>query len=109
MEGKEIAETIIQQLGGFNRLKLMIGASNLSYSNKEKSVSFKFKMFPKANYLTVKLDQYDTYTMEFIRATVKGIKVFESYEHVYAEDLVPIFKRVTGLELTIPRIVGINA
>lgn len=105
-EGREVVESIILQLGGIVSLKAMIGASNFSYNAKEKSLSFKFKLFRRANYLRITLTDSDTYTMEFIRATVKSIKVVESFENVYDDGLVPTFQSVTGLDLTMPRIRG---
>lgn len=107
---KEQAATIFNQLGGINRLVVMVGAHHYGYSAKDNQIHFMFKMCRKANTLYVKLNADDTYTMEFARVGLRiGIKTVETFEQVYAEDLVPIFKRFTGLELTIPRIIGINA
>jgi len=36
-------EITIQQLGGYNRLQAMIGASNFVYSEKDNYISFRFK------------------------------------------------------------------
>lgn len=109
MEPDQIAYTIAQQIGGFNRLKLMVGAYNFS-RDKDGTLTFMFKMFPKANTLRIKLEPDDTYTMTFIKATLrKGVKEVQSFPGVYCDDLARIFMEFTGLELRIPRIVGINA
>lgn len=106
---KEQAAIIFEQLGGINRLVRMVGAHNYGYSAKDNQIYFMYKMCRKANTLYVTLNGDDTYTMRFARVGLRvGIKIVETFEQVYAEDLVPIFKRFTGLELTIPRVIGIN-
>lgn len=110
MDFKEQAATIFQQIGGISRLRLMVGGHSFGYSNTDRTAHFMFKLCRKANTLYVRLNPDDTYTMEFARVGLRiGIKKVETFENVYAEDLVPIFKRFTGLELAIPRIIGINA
>ena len=84
----------------------MLGTTFFTYHHEEDGRSFlelDFKMFPKANRLRVTLDPDDTYTVWFYR--VRGLKVegFCKESGIYAEDLAPLFRRVTGLETRPPR------
>lgn len=94
-EGKQIADTIAQQMGGYSRLKIMIGATNFSY-DKNGTLSFKIKASKRYKYLKVIYDKgRDLYDMEFY----SNSKLLKRIEGVYADQLIEIFERTTGLSL----------
>jgi hypothetical protein len=89
-----IATTILNQIGG-NKFIAMVGANNMVYDTN--SLSFKFKMFPKANYLKIKLESNDTYTMTFMKITPSKFFTVKEFNMVYADKLASIFSDFTGL------------
>ena len=101
-EETQVAETIIAQLGGFGRLKAMVGAFN--FAKAENYVVFRFKGSRKFNMLKVTLDLDDTYTVEFIKyspskSTATTVK---KCSMIYCDMLVSLFEDTTGLYLNIP-------
>jgi hypothetical protein len=78
---QEIAQTILSQLGGSGKLKMMIGASNFTCGDKGQ-LSFKFKKFRN--------------------------EVVKEFNGVYNDQLIEIFEHFTGLTLSVPRVRGIN-
>lgn len=100
---QEVAQIILQQMGGNNRLVAMVGANSFTYGSIDYNgftqpfVSFKFKMNPKMKSLRVIYEEgKDTYVMQFLGRTGKVIKEFGD---VYCDDLVDIFEETTGLYL----------
>jgi len=93
-EGNDVANTILQQMGGSGRLKAMIGAKN--FMAHENALSFKFPN-PKrslGNYVKIELDAgSDTYSMEFYN----GMKSVKKIDGLHAEDLKKAFESQTGL------------
>jgi hypothetical protein len=95
----EVAQTILQQLGG-RRFLTMTGARNLSGS--ANSLSFKLpRAQRKITHVIITLTPADTYMMEFLncRTTPKRLirETVASHTDVYAEDLDGIFTSETGL------------
>jgi len=83
-----------------NTLKAMIGASNFSIF--ENKVAFKFKMFSKANYCTIELDEIqDLYNMVFTKIRGFQFKEHKRIAGICWEDLKGIFERETGLFLNL--------
>jgi hypothetical protein len=97
-EMNQVAQTIIDQLGGAGKLTAMTGAH--SFLDLNDGVQFQFKGSRKANCMIVKLDPSDTYAVEFWR-TGKNMKCVLGIVNVYAEDLKPLFERTTGLYLSL--------
>ncbi len=95
----EIAETILKQMGGEGRLVAMIGAKNFSF-DRDGTLNFQFQGGRRAggNYVSIKLDPSDTYTMTFFDS--KFAKKGE-YEGLYWNSLKPTFEKHTGLYLTL--------
>jgi len=93
---KQIAETILSQLGGA-RFVAMTGAHNLGFDGP--SLSFRFKGNRKVNYCKIALEANDTYTVEFwkIGRGVNFSKISEMGT-VYADQLQAIFTAKTGLD-----------
>lgn len=96
----EIANTILQQMGGANRIAAMTGAQFLALDN---GVQFRFKGSRIANSCRVILDPSDTYTVEFHKITKRGLncKVVKSLSGVYCDMLTEIFESTTGLYLSL--------
>lgn len=101
------AETTINQLGGFGKLKAMVGAHNfLKDSN---WVSFKFKGSKNSNYVKITLEADDTYTVEFWKVFNMNRKTFEikkpkfwsAGKGLYADMLIREFETTTGLYLSL--------
>lgn len=99
-EQKQIAETILSQLGG--HIKAMLGAYNV-FSHAEGALSFRFKARAKnqSNYCKITLVG-DTYTVEFKSIRGTSIKDKGTFEDIYNDMLKGLFESETGLCLTMP-------
>ena len=123
---REVANNILQWLGGAKSIHMMIGAKNFMYDaqSADKYLRFDFMRNPsKANRVKITLDEAtDTYIVEFIKRgpkmTINNLdkpreyfadKLIKRYEYMYGEDLRDTFMRFTKLTLIIPRVFGINA
>lgn len=97
-----ISDTIVQQMGGFGRIKAMLGAKVMELSggmgigirwpNKERS---------RGNYVEIRLEPSDTYTMEFFNVSGSSKKSVKKYDDVYFDSLVDIFEKQTGWFLSL--------
>ena len=103
---QDIATTIIAQMGGAGRLKTFVGANSfgcgeIEYDGfKQPMTWFKFKMNRTMNVCRVIYEEgKDLYVVQFIKATIKGLKIVKEFTDVYAEDLIPLFENTTGLVL----------
>ena len=100
---KEVAQTILQQLGG-NKFLAMTGAKNLTYgTNKEglPQYSFKFPMSKVANYCRITLEATDTYTMEFMKIRGTNHTSLLPITGVYCDQLATCFEGMTGLRTSL--------
>lgn len=100
-EKMEIAKTIIQQMGGDTKLRVMIGAKDILAL--DSGVQFSFKGSKISNKVVIELTQDDLYAMVFYKINMQNIdksmipvKIFEG---VYNDMLIPIFEETTGLYL----------
>ena len=98
-----IAQTILRQMGGINRISAMIRAYDiLDLGN---GVQFKFKGGQNANCIIVKLNDLDLYDVEYYKITKKaGIpraKLVKTENMIYADQLKKSFETVTGLYLSL--------
>lgn len=98
-EDDNIGRTILQQMGGAGRIKVMTGAG--PFVLLPKGVSFKFpnKKRTRGNYVEITLRGDDTYNMEFFNVSVKGKKTVKKYTMIYNDQLISIFEDQTGLYL----------
>jgi hypothetical protein len=87
----------IQQLGGFGKLKMMVGAYNFSKDNN--SLTFKFKGSKKMNICKITLNSLDLYNVEFKLLRAYNLKTVEVHNDIYCDQLIEIFERTTGLSL----------
>lgn len=94
-----IAQTILAQLGGQSRLRLMVGASNFDLG--VSSLSFRLKSAQKnIKGITVTLDPSDTYTVSFHK--VRGADITsKEVSDVYADSLKRVIESETGLYLSL--------
>lgn len=98
---KQIANTILQQLGG-NRFIVMTGAK--SFIAHDDGLSFSIGRNSKSiNYVKIAIELNDLYTITFekrsisTKTAVLTRKVIEQIENVYFDQLQSIFQNVTGL------------
>lgn len=95
----EVGETIVQQLGGSGKLKVMIGAYNFLTNGDD--LSFKFKGSRVANYVKIKLNSLDLYDVEFGKIRGHNYKIVREVEGLYWDQLKPIFENTTKLYLSL--------
>ena len=97
-----VAQTIIRQLGGWQRLKMMIGASSQEVVSESTEcrggVSFKFKGSPTFDKVTIRLNYLDYYDMSFDKS---GVQETDSITNVHVADMMDWFESKTGLFLTL--------
>jgi hypothetical protein len=90
----EIANTIKAQLG--HKALFMIGAKDLTGS--ANALSFRIGRNCKSvNAIKITLEPSDTYTVEFLYVTKRGIKVRAKCEDVYCDSLHATIESHTGL------------
>jgi len=94
-----VAETILQQLGGTGALLAMVGAHD--FVGDDHGVQFAFRGSRKANKCRIILTADDLYTVEFWR--IRGLDYVQVYEQdgLYADVLRTVFERETGLRLSL--------
>ena len=111
MSNKQVAEIILEQLGG-SKFMAMTGSKCLTYDNNTLNMILQ-KNESIANNVSITLESNDTYKIKFIKFTAgrlnkktflfsePKIKTIAEYEGVYAEDLQKIFTKVTGFDCTL--------
>lgn len=94
----QIAETIIQQLGGAGRLRAMVGAYNfIAIKN---GVSFRIKN-QRANHIKITLNGKDLYDLEIGRIRGTTYKVVHEANDLYYDMLKPAIEKATGMYLSL--------
>ena len=102
-------KTIFNQLGGFNRFRLMTGAKQFVVDDKENSIRFRIGRNCKSiNIVKITLTPMDDYTVEVGRLRNYTYKVVNQVNGVYCDTLAETFTRYTGMETRMPRVVGFN-
>lgn len=92
---KEIAKTILTQMGG-NKLVAMVGAKDLTAI--ENGLSFRFMRSNGMNCVRITLDEgKDLYEMEFLSVHGGTIKQKAHHTDVFCDQLTFIFEQETGL------------
>jgi hypothetical protein len=100
-----IAMEIMRQMGGQNKLKAMLGIKGYLTVGASKGfqggldLMFQNKVKTAPNRVEILLADNDTYTVRFYRDSKK----MQEEEDVYADDLMDLFERSTGLYLTLAR------
>jgi len=96
--GKEIAKTILQQLGG-NKFIAMTGAKNLGFT--DKGIQFKIGRNAKGvTHVIIDLDRgKDSYDIEFVKFRGAKRTTIKKLKGIYADQLGKIFTQYTGLHI----------
>ena len=97
-DGGVVANTILEQLGGAGRLRMMTGAYN--FVDLGNGLSFKIKN-QRANYIKIKLTSMDLYDVEVGRIRGNTYKVVNSAEGLYFDQLKPFIEKSTGMYLNL--------
>ena len=102
-DAKKIAEEIIRQLGGQNKLHAMIGACEFMVCNDPSTLRFRFKGCRKCNVCTVMYDAgYDQYNVTFYKSSLNGsLYMVRGIDGVFAENLKQTFEQFTGMYLSL--------
>ena len=103
----EIAGNIMDQMGGINRLKAMVGIDNISVLTP--GVQFNFKGSKKENKVVINLNEgEDLYNITFFKIGRLNQRTFEipvketgKYEGVFCDQLIKIFEEHTRLYLNL--------
>ena len=99
----EITKTIIDQMGGGNKIIAMTGGRILTDDNNN-AIHIHYKMCRKSNRVIVKYDYAsDLYDMEFFQysKTKYTCKKISEYKGIYFDMLKSIFEDETGLYLSL--------
>lgn len=91
----EIAQTILNQLGG-GMFRIMTGAKN--FTAVENGLQFKIGggASKKINFVEVKLDPSDTYTVKFSKIVKFDVKPISEFFNIYCDELQELFTTETG-------------
>jgi hypothetical protein len=102
MDNQQIATTIANQMGGCQRLSLMVNAKNI-IALEEGGLCFRFmKGSKKINAVKIILDKAtDTYTVRFIWVRGLNWNDVKEFTGIYCDQLISLFESETQLELTI--------
>lgn len=102
------AKTIINQLGG-RAFVLMTGAKQFVVDGRNNTLQFRIGRNCKSiNVVRITLTVMDDYTVEFGRLRAGTYKIVNKVTGIFCDTLAETFRRYTGLETRMPRVVGIN-
>ena len=106
-----VAGTILSQLGGLKVLRVMIGVTHVLTSPRALDIRFTAKNVIDCNHVRIELNAHDLYDITFYQIRKGGLdcKAVGEPCEVDAEDLIETICATTGLTLTIPRVVDLNA
>jgi len=98
MSNNEIANIILQQLGG-QKISSSIGAKHFVSINNGLQIRWTAKSKNKSNLITIMLNDRDLYDVKF--STIRGTNITLRSEHddIYCDQLVDLFEKETGLYL----------
>ena len=107
----DVIKTIIDQIGG-NQTFAMVGAKNISYSNKDNRLTFKFGRAPRcpANTVVITYNQgTDLYDVAFwVITPKKNYQYQELFHGIYADRLRGHFEDVTGLRTSLTKVFALT-
>ena len=98
-----IAETILVQLGGMNRLKMFTGAYNFGALPNGVSFRIKSRGYSLVNYVKITLTPADLYNVEYGRIHNNKYRVIEEDFGLYNDMLVRSFENATNMYLSFAR------
>ena len=102
MDGRIIAQTILEQLGG-NQFVVMTGAKQFLHGKAMLAFSLPRFSGVKVNRVRITLTSDDLYVVQFMKVGRTRCEVIKSVSGVYAEDLRGLFERTTGLATSLTR------
>lgn len=95
------AQTIIAQLGG-SRFVAMTGAKQFTWSETEHRLTMKLgRNRQRITHMSITLDPTDTYSVEFLRASVRVREIAASHSGIYCNMLAQLVEAETGMALSI--------
>lgn len=102
MANKEIAGTILAQLGG-NKFIAMTGAKNFGTNGNDLAFSLPRYAGLKINMVKITLNSMDTYDIDFLKIPPmskcdKPIETIKRCTDIYNDQLQEVFTRYTGLD-----------
>jgi len=97
--GKSVAETILEQMGGYNKLRAMVGAHSFVGG----SDCLRFGYAGKVKRCIIILTPDDLYTMRLWEIRKGGLdcKLVYEQERLFADSLREVFEAQTGLVLSL--------
>lgn len=93
------ANEIFNQMGGKGIIKAFCGTKYFTYSSEDYSAGFDFKGSKKFTHVTIKLNSLDLYDIRFVKCGKFEIKAEKTINNIYADQLVELFEKETGLYL----------
>lgn len=98
MTDNDIANTILQQLGG-SKVSSFIGVKQFVAINNGLQIKWSAKSKNKSNLVTISLNGNDLYDVRF--SNIRGLNVTLKSEHLdmYCDQLIDLFETETGLYL----------
>lgn len=111
MSNQAIFEEMVKQLGGFKKLRAMLGVEKIITNNDNLSISFRFKGSRRYNYFHMALNGKDLYDLEFgqfkskmvgnVRVKDMDMIVKDTFNDVYFHRIKKLFENTTGLYLSL--------
>jgi len=101
MSDLTIANEIANQLGGTNRICMMIGVKHFLADSD--SLTIIFSKCKKADRVVITLTPMDTYRVEFFKMNKKTLScpLTGEFDNVYNDQLKSLFENFTGLRLSL--------
>lgn len=99
----QIAETIVEQCGGTNMMR-MIGVTSIVHGENSATVKFSCKALYGINCFEVTLDPSDTYTVKFWVLNKLNIKLHYEVSDIYSDQLIDLLETKLGLILRMQRV-----
>jgi hypothetical protein len=94
--GREVGQTILDQMGGMRRLNNMLGLTDLAFLPNGVEFGWPNRQRSKGNFVRITLRPDDTYNVEFENISTRDRKPVKKYQMVYADQLGEIFEKQTG-------------
>ena len=98
VENKQIASTILSQLGG-SKISAFIGAKHFIAIENGLQINFKAKSKNKSNVVRIILTPDDLYKVEFAYSRGMNYYVRSEFDGIYCGQLIELFEKETGLFL----------
>jgi len=94
-----VANTIVNQMGGMKRLRLMVGADK--FVGDANGVQFSFKGNRTMNRARIDLNGLDLYDIAFWKFGKSSFDKISEHTNVYFDQLIDFFESETGLYLSL--------